>query len=217
MTEAPVTIFGARARERLQTWEEIRAWRKAERQTLLASRVHIPHQERLRRGAIVSAHAAKLLPPPENSIIGFYWPYRGEFDARPLVRRMIRHGARAALPVVVERRQPVEFWEWRPRMPLDRGIWNIPIPAMRSVVRPTVLLVPLLGFDGEGFRLGYGGGYYDRTLAALDPKPAAIGVGYEIMRLDTIYPQPHDVPMDAIVTEAGVFEVTEGALRRHDG
>jgi 5-formyltetrahydrofolate cyclo-ligase len=73
-------------------------------------------------------------------------------------------------------------------------------------VRPTVLLVPLVGFDAQGYRLGYGGGYYDRTLAAMTPRARAIGVGYELGRLETIHPQPHDVPMDAIVTEAGVFE-----------
>jgi 5-formyltetrahydrofolate cyclo-ligase len=83
-------------------------------------------------------------------------------------------------------------------------VWDIPIPIERQAVRPTALLVPLVGFDRQGYRLGYGGGYYDRTLAAMDPKPLIIGIGYEIGRLETIHPQPHDVPMDAIVTEAGV-------------
>lgn len=71
-------------------------------------------------------------------------------------------------------------------------------------MRSTALLVPLVGFDADGFRLGYGGGYYDRTLAVLEPKPLTIGIGFELGRLETIHPQPHDVPMDAIVTEAGV-------------
>src|SRR3546814_7461577 len=77
----------------------------------------------------------------------------------------IWQGAEAALPVVVEKGQPLECWAWRPRMKLGRGIWNIPIPDKRDVVRPTALLVPLVGFDAAGYRLGYGGGYYDRTLA----------------------------------------------------
>jgi 5-formyltetrahydrofolate cyclo-ligase len=83
---------------------------------------------------------------------------------------------------------------------MARGIWNIPIPRERNSVRPTALLVPLVGFDAAGYRLGYGGGYYDRPLATLVPKPLTIGVGYELGRLETIYPQPHDIPMDAIVT-----------------
>src|SRR5690606_21931832 len=90
------------------------------------------------------------------------------------------------------------------RMKLGRGIWNIPIPAEREPVRPTALLVPVVGFDAAGYRLGYGGGYYDRTLALLEPRPLTIGVGYAGARLDTIHPQPHDIPLDAIVTEAGV-------------
>ena len=71
-------------------------------------------------------------------------------------------------------------------------------------MRPTALLVPLVGFDRRGYRLGYGGGYYDRTLATMHPKPLTIGIGYDLGRLETIHPQPHDIPMDAIVTEAGV-------------
>ena len=77
------------------------------------------------------------------------------------------------------------------------------MPADGRVVTPTVLLVPLLGFDEAGYRLGYGGGYYDRTLAAMTPRPLTIGVGYEVGRLKTIRPQPHDIPMDAIATETG--------------
>ena len=73
-----------------------------------------------------------------------------------------------------------------------------------ALLGPTILIVPLLGFDDAGFRLGYGGGYYDRTLAAMQPRPFTVGVGYELGRLPTIYPQPHDIPMDVIVTEAGM-------------
>lgn len=88
-------------------------------------------------------------------------------------------------------------------MKLKRGIWGIPIPAERQIVRPTALLMPLIGFDEAGYRLGCGGGYYGRTLAVMMPKPLTIGVGYALGRLDTIHPQPHDIPMDAILTEEG--------------
>ena len=104
---------------------------------------------------------------------------------------------------MIEKRQPLEFRAWRPGAPLERGVWNIPVPAERQVVRPTALLVPLVGFDGQGYRLGYGGGYYDRTLAGISPTPLAIGVGYEFQRLASIHPQAHDIALDAIVTEAG--------------
>jgi 5-formyltetrahydrofolate cyclo-ligase len=94
---------------------------------------------------------------------------------------------------------------------LTRGVWDIPVPSNRNPVQPTVLLVPLLGFDTAGYRLGHGGGYYDRTLATVAQKPLTIGIGYELGRLQTIYPQPHDIPMDAIVTESGVVR-----FRRRD-
>jgi 5-formyltetrahydrofolate cyclo-ligase len=142
-------------------------------------------------------------PELRHACIGFYWPFKGEIDLRDVVRDFLALGAEAALPVVVEKQQPLEFWAWRPGMKLRRGIWNIPVPTEPNAVRPTALLVPLLGFAGAGYRLGYGGGYYDRTLAAMNPKLLTIGVGYEFGRLKTIYPQPHDIPLDAIVTEAG--------------
>ena len=117
---------------------------------------------------------------------------------------------------MVEKRQPLEFWSWHPGMTLARGVWNIPIPVGRNPVQPTVLLVPLVGFDSAGYRLGHGGGYYDRTLATFIAKPFTIGIGYEIGRLETIHPQPHDVPMDAIVTERRVdlYEMTAFAPER---
>ena len=89
-------------------------------------------------------------------------------------------------------------------MKLERGIWNIPVPHEKNPVSPGTLLVPLLGFDAAGYRLGHGGGYYDRTLASVTERPLTIGVGYEFGRLETIYPQAHDIPMDAVVTESGV-------------
>ena len=99
-------------------------------------------------------------------------------------------------------------------MKLVRGIWNIPIPSERYPVQPTVLLVPLVGFDAAGYRLGHGGGYYDRTLANLPQKPLGIGIGYDLGRLESIHPQPHDMPMDVIVTESGVerFNSHDGGL-----
>jgi 5-formyltetrahydrofolate cyclo-ligase len=91
---------------------------------------------------------------------------------------------------------------------MNTGIWNIPIPKERDVLMPDAVIVPLVGFDESGFRLGYGGGYFDRTLAAAIPRPYAIGLGYEHSVLRTIYPQPHDIPMDMIVTEQSTYRAT---------
>ncbi len=90
-------------------------------------------------------------------------------------------------------------------MRMERGHWGIPVPPATSErLAPEICLAPLVGWDAEGYRLGYGGGYFDRTLAALAPRPFVVGVGLQSARLDTIAPQPHDVPLSAIVTEAGV-------------
>jgi 5-formyltetrahydrofolate cyclo-ligase len=188
----------------MRSWDEIRAWRRERRALLIAERQTIPQAERQRLQPVITGLLADRFPELTSGIVGFYWPIRGEIGLLHLVRELIEAGALAALPVVIGKKQPLEFRAWRPGAPLERGVWNIPVPAERQVVSPTVLLVPLVGFDEQGYRLGYGGGYYDRTLAARHPRPLAIGVGYELQRLATIQPRPHDVPMDAITTEAGV-------------
>ncbi|MGH6886430.1 MAG: 5-formyltetrahydrofolate cyclo-ligase [Geminicoccales bacterium] len=191
-------------------WDEIKRWRRQQRASLIARRQAIPQDERRRLQASVLGLLERHFSELVGARVGFYWPFRGEIGLHALVRGLVVRGARATLPVVVEKRQPLEFWAWRPGDRLERGVWDIPIPAEREVVQPTALLEPLVGFDADGYRLGYGGGYYDRTLAAMDPKPLTIGIGFELGRLATIYPQPHDIPMDAIVTEAGVARVSGG-------
>lgn len=187
----------------VETWPEVRAWRRAKRAELLAQRMAVPGREKRSVGSTLRDLIREQFPELHRACVGFYWPIKGEIDPYDLIQDLIALGAEAALPVVVERRKPLEFWAWRPGMKWGRGLWDIPIPAERAPVQPTALLVPLLGFDEAGYRLGYGGGYYDRTLATLNPKPLTIGIGYEFGRLQTIYPQPHDIPLDTIVTEAG--------------
>ena len=189
----------------MQGWEEVRAWRKAMRPALIDARLAVPREERSRRDALITARIEALLPDLAEKRIGFYWPFKGEYDPRPLVRALHGQGARLALPVVVEKARPMRFREWWPHMRMVPGIWDIPVPDEGEWVRPEALLVPLLGFDGRGYRLGYGGGYYDRTLAAMPEKPLAIGIGFEQSRLPTIHPQPHDVLMDLIITERQAF------------
>ena len=189
------------------SWEEVRTWRRAERETLIARRAAVPLAERRARDLLITAHLRAALPDLANRHIGFYWPFRGEYDPRPLVRALHREGARLALPVVVQRARPMEFRPWQPGARMAKGIWDIPVPAEGAPVQPDTLLVPLVGFDARGYRLGHGGGYYDRTLAAMPRRPRAIGIGFEGLRLPTIHPQPHDIPMDMIVTERGAMEV----------
>jgi 5-formyltetrahydrofolate cyclo-ligase len=201
------------------SWDEVRAWRRAERQTLIAHRLTVAREGRERRDGIITARLLSLLPEMVGSTpftLGFYWPFKGEYDPRPLVRELHRQGVRLALPVVIERAQPMIFREWWPGAPMAPGVWNIPVPTEGEPLSPAVLLAPLVGFDSCGYRLGYGGGYYDRTLAAATPKPLAIGVGFELSRLDTIHPQPHDVPMDLVVTERHAARLAENADGRSE-
>jgi 5-formyltetrahydrofolate cyclo-ligase len=185
-------------------WPEIKAWRRAERERLLALRMGAPPQERRRWGEAIAANLATLLAERPGILLGIYWPFRAEFDPRPLLPALFAAGSRVALPAVVDKKGPLEYRAWAPGESLVDGVWNIPVPEKRDIVRPHAVLAPLVGFDEECYRLGYGGGYFDRTLAALAPRPMAIGVGFELSRLETIHPQPHDMPMDAIVTEAGL-------------
>jgi 5,10-methenyltetrahydrofolate synthetase len=181
--------------------DEVKSWRKAERERLLAWRQAMPPAERRELGMRIEARLREVIAE-RPSILGVYWPFRAEFDPRGLIDWAVAEGRDVALPVVVDKKGPLEYRAWRPGEALVDGVWNIPVPEKREVAIPGMVLAPLVGFDRGCFRLGYGGGYFDRTLAALSPKPLAIGVGFEAQAIKTIYPQPFDVPMDLIVTEA---------------
>jgi 5-formyltetrahydrofolate cyclo-ligase len=185
------------------TPEEVRLWRRGERERLIAQRQAMPADDRRRRGKRIDAALRELIAE-RTGTLGVYWPFRAEFDPRPLVEWAIAAGRNVALPVVVDRKGPLEYRAWRLGEKLVDGVWNIPEPEKRDIVVPALVLAPLVGFDVACYRLGYGGGYFDRTLASLSPKPLAIGVGFAFQALKTIHPQPFDVPMDLIVTEAGV-------------
>ncbi len=118
-----------------------------------------------------------------------------------------RQGHLIALPVVVAAGAPLGFREWLPEDPLPLDRYGIPSPVQGQWLQPERILLPLNAFDAAGYRLGYGGGYFDRTLASLAPRPLAIGVGFEMNRVDSIFPEAHDQRVDWIVTEAGVFPV----------
>ena len=193
--------------ERAATWEEIRHWRERKREELIESRMALAVETRQALAERALERLVQAVDLKHHRVLGFCWPMRGEFDVRGLARRHLAAGGEVAIPVVVERSAPVEFWRWQPGVPMTKGIWDIPIPKERAVMTPDVLLVPLVGFDPCGFRLGYGGGYFDRTLAAARRRPYAIGLGYEDSLLPTIYPQGHDIPMDLIVTDRCIHRV----------
>src|SRR5262245_938710 len=125
----------------MKSWDEIRDWRRAKRAELRSRRVSLPRDEKDRIRATVTALIRQHVPEFGSACIGFCWPYKGEIDFRHFIRGAVADGAEAALPVVVERAQPLEFWSWRPHMKMQRGIWNIPVPADRLLVQPTILLV----------------------------------------------------------------------------
>jgi len=192
--------------------DEIRQWRKAQRAELLARRVAVTADQRREWNEIIERLLLEAFPVLRQSMVGFYWPFQGEFDPRFAIRRLREQGARAALPVVVQKSTPLQFREWWPGAPMTKGVFDLPIPDGTEVVRPQALFIPPIGFDARGYRLGYGGGYFDRTLAAAVPQPLKIGVAFELSRIPTIQPQPHDVPMDFIVTEAGIHHAGKDGL-----
>lgn len=186
--------------------QEIGLWRRAERKRLIALRLAVlPEQRRQWDEAIEQRLGALLRTLPGRSI-GLYWPVRGEFDPRPLTEPLAAQGRILALPAVVDRQGPLEYRLWRQDTAMEPGPHGIPAPGNRAIVQPDILIVPLVGFDGANYRLGYGGGYFDRTLAAASPRPITVGIGFEAALLATIFPQPHDVALDFIVTEARLRE-----------
>lgn len=182
-------------------WPAVDAWRKARRKTLLAERRQLSAETRRARSAAIIDGLSTILKDDPDAVIAAYWPMRGEPDLRPWMRETAQAGMCLVLPVIVEKWSPLAFRAWAPGSKMKPGVWYIPEPADGTPLTPTVVIAPLVGFDRDFYRLGHGGGYYDRTLAALRPRPLAIGVGYSDTALETIYPQDHDIPMDYIVTE----------------
>ncbi len=149
----------------------------------------------------------------QASVVAGYWPIGDELDIRPLLATLAQRGVVTALPVVVEPRRPLDFRAWMPGQPLEAGAHGTWHPCANApLVAPDCLLVPLLAFDDDGHRLGYGGGYYDRTLQALrvDRPVLVVGVGYAAQRLAVIPHDDNDQAMDYVLTEAGLRRAGTG-------
>jgi 5,10-methenyltetrahydrofolate synthetase len=153
----------------------------------------------------IDATLERSFPGLARGRLAFCWPIKGEYDARHLAKTLRDRGALTALPVVVAPKQPLVFREWHAGIELAVGPLDIPYPKHSAEIIPDAVLLPMNGWDSGGYRLGYGAGFFDRTLASLTKRPVVIGVTYEMAKLDTIHPQPWDIPMDFVVTERGVY------------
>ena len=183
----------------------LKRWRRAERERLVAARLALDAATLESWRQSIDTHIERAFPGLAKATVAICWPIRNEYDPRHLARRLRAHGARSALPVVLAPKTPLAFREWHPGVRLAEGAMGIPYPVDSAELAPDAVLLPMNGWDAQGYRLGYGGGFFDRTLASLAKKPATIGVSYELARMETIHPQSWDIPLDYVVTERGVY------------
>ncbi|MBK1688261.1 5-formyltetrahydrofolate cyclo-ligase [Rubrivivax gelatinosus] len=170
---------------------------QAERQSLVDRHQRSVHLQEVLR--------VWLIGRGENTI-GAYWPIKGEFDALPALYRWseAEPDRRIGLPVMDRETKQLRFHVWYPGCPMEEDAYGIPKPKDTEQFEPGLLLVPCVGFGPGGVRLGYGGGFYDRTLATLDPRPLTVGVGYAHGFVPWLEAEAHDVPLDVVLTEDGV-------------
>ena len=187
---------------------DVARWRRAERTRLAGLREGLGQAGRAQVSGRIAGHLGRVLGDrgvAPGCVLSGFWPIKGEPDLRPALADLHRAGVTVALPVVETRAAPLVFRRWTPETKLVRGDWNIPVPPPdAAMLVPDFALAPCLGWTDDCYRLGWGGGYFDRTLAALTPRPITIGIALNAARLPTIFPQPHDIPLDLILTEDGV-------------
>lgn len=188
------------------------AWRKLQRTNLVTRRVAIAEKEHIYWSAAITLSLQQGFSILKKNTISAYLPIRGEYDPRPAMDYFIRYGATLAIPDVTKKHAPLCFRKWWRGAPMKKGAYGIPVPDNTEQVIIDAALIPMVGFDQQGYRLGYGSGYYDRTLAAANPRPLVIGIAFEMFRLDSVHPQAHDIPMDFIITEASIYQTIEKKL-----
>lgn len=186
-----------------ERWLDSADVRKLQRSHALARRNDLA--DRPAKEAALCDRVARWLASADVHVVGFYWPVRGEPDLRPTLAKWLSSDPRliAALPRIDG--EILEFHQWHPDDAMQVGAFGIPVPAHGRVVQPDCLLIPCVAFDNERFRLGYGGGFYDRTYATLVPWPLAVGIAFDATRVNTIDPQPHDMQLDVVLTDAGQY------------
>ena len=188
--------------------------RVALRSKLVAARLALP--DRLERAVALQSVLRMWLVSRSETSIGAYWPIKGEFDPLPALYRwsegapdgVVRH---IGLPVADRESGQLRFHVWYPGCPMELDAYDIPKPKDTEEFAPALLVVPCLGFGPGGVRLGYGGGFFDRTLASISPRPVTVGVSYTHGFLPFLRSGPLDWPLDAMLTEDGVMWRREGA------
>ena len=198
--------------------QSLKTFRKNLRESSLAVREAMDTADRDARANRIVQRLAPVIDAIAPRILSFCWPFRGEVDVRAIVTDWLARDAthRACLPVVMAPRTPMSFRRWYPGCELREDTYAIPIPVNEEIVVPDCLILPLVAFDEAGYRLGYGAGYFDRTIEAIAKAgsvPVVIGIGYECVRVPTIHPQPYDAPLDWLITEDAVFR-RDGATMR---
>ncbi len=183
--------------------------KKALRKALVEQRLNMP--DRQQRAAVLQDVMRIWLVGRPDLVIGAYWPIKGEFDPLPALHRWKEDGElleqpqrrRIGLPVVDKVHKTMVFHAWYPGCRMEEDAYGIPKPKDTEVIVPTLMFISCVGYGPGGYRLGYGGGFYDRTLAILQPRPHTVGLGYTNGFLSDFEPQPHDIALDAILNENG--------------
>ena len=206
--------------------------RQSRRKTLIEERLNLP--DRLQRADMLQRVMRIWLVGRPDTVIGAYWPIKGEFDPLPALYRWqedaslsqdillnsasapdsttqlatesiaSRSPCKIGLPVVNKLHKTLTFHAWYPGCPMEEDAYGIPKPKDTEVIVPTLLFVPCVGYGPGGYRLGYGGGFYDRTLATLQPRPVTVGLGFTNGWLPDFEPESHDIPLDALLNDNGV-------------
>ena len=180
------------------------------RQRLIRERLDLP--DRLLLSEQLQRVMRFWLVDRQDTVIGAYWPIKGAFDPLPALHRWKEDGElleepqlrRIALPVINKENKTLTFHAWYPGCPMEEDAYGIPKPKDTELVTPTLLFVPCVGYGPGGYRLGYGGGFYDRTLASLEPHPFTVGLGFTHGFVEDLMPDEHDIPLDAILNDNGV-------------
>ena len=183
--------------------------KKSQRKALIEQRLNMP--DRQQRAALLQDVMRIWLVGRPDTVIGAYWPIKGEFDPLPALHCWKEDGElidqpqprRIGLPVVDKVHKTMVFHAWYPGCRMEEDAYGIPKPKDTEVIVPTLLFISCVGYGAGGHRLGYGGGFYDRTLAILEPRPYTVGLGFTQGFLPDLEPQAHDIALDAILNENG--------------
>ncbi|SNR86274.1 5-formyltetrahydrofolate cyclo-ligase [Methylobacillus rhizosphaerae] len=183
------------------------------RKRLIEDRLALDRQDAARISAAIITHFQLICECMFGRSIGCYWPIKGEVNSVPLMMQLHKAGSTISLPVVDDESSAVGFKRWHPEALMTKGALQIPYPVDTDSVQPKILIVPLVGFDNRGYRLGYGTDSYDTALRGFDPPPITIGLGYEAGLLGSVIPGARSVPIEFILTEQGVRHFRDGNLQ----